>query len=144
MECYICLESEGDVMTDICACKSACVHRECLKRWVLESNNIHCSICKDPFKGVRIVHRVEPFALARKRAYIYLAMTSFAGVLITTIQISFGILSHSNGISDISFVVMMAVLEAWWFGSLVSTILKPTQRRRILEFTRLDDNALRV
>lgn len=51
MECYICLEGGDDLLKDICACNT-CVHTKCLFRWINQSKNHKCSICKTEFKGV--------------------------------------------------------------------------------------------
>ena len=46
MACRICLEEDG-VLIQPCDCKgsTASVHRECLERWVKESNSEVCEIC---------------------------------------------------------------------------------------------------
>ena len=47
MSCRICLEEEGPFVHP-CQCKGECgnVHSECLTRWIEESGNDHCEICR--------------------------------------------------------------------------------------------------
>lgn len=147
MECYICLES-GDnlnLLTNICACKNTYVHTACLTRWIDETKSTDCSICKDPFKGVQVVYKPEPGALRRKRTFIGLAIASFTGVVLSTVQLAMGIFARSRGMADILFVAFLGVMEVWWFLNILSRAAEPhTHHHRVIEVSSLDDYALRV
>ena len=47
MSCRICLEEDGPFVHP-CQCKGECgnVHSECLTKWIEESGNDHCEICR--------------------------------------------------------------------------------------------------
>lgn len=51
MECYICTETTDEKSP--CTCK-ATVHDECLKKFVEESGNTNCTICKAPLEGIEL------------------------------------------------------------------------------------------
>lgn len=60
MECYICYEGNGELLTGICDCKSNFVHTECLLKWVNGKQNYDCTICKTQYKCV--TQKREKFA----------------------------------------------------------------------------------
>lgn len=60
MECYICYEGDGELLTGICDCKSNFVHSECLLKWVNEKQNYDCTICKTQYKCV--IRKREKYA----------------------------------------------------------------------------------
>ena len=34
MQCYVCLDDEGVLLENTCACRSAVVHDDCLRSWI--------------------------------------------------------------------------------------------------------------
>jgi E3 ubiquitin-protein ligase DOA10 len=70
-ECRICLvgeENERDKsLVQPCGCRGSCswTHRHCLERWVKESKNRTCEICKTDFKAelIQNIPVSEPAAL---------------------------------------------------------------------------------
>lgn len=101
--CYICLEDEGDdVVHDVCACKIG-VHTECLVRWIEQTKRVDCTICTQPFAGVR-VHRKASRSPSGVLA-VLLMFVLFAVLSATTL--------HTLMLSSVDNCVICAILALW-------------------------------
>jgi|MDTE01.2.fsa_nt_gb E3 ubiquitin-protein ligase DOA10 len=103
--CYICLEDEGDdVLYDVCACKNG-VHTECLVRWIEQTKRVDCTICTQPFAGVR-VHRKSSRTLSAVLE-VLLMFVLFAFLWSATL--------HMLMLSSFDNCVICAILALWCF-----------------------------
>ena len=59
--CFICLDGEGPLVSNICACRNTCVHRRCLLELLKRQSSAsstgppsepRCSVCHAPYLGV--------------------------------------------------------------------------------------------
>ena len=55
--CFVCFD--GDAPRSQCACVNAHVHDKCLERWLQQSGNVKCSVCKADYANVIIEHTVH-------------------------------------------------------------------------------------
>lgn len=71
--CYICLDSDGPMLVNVCSCRNARVHRHCLltliRRTTARDHEAHatpppprCSVCRDEIKGLDISRDEEAVA----------------------------------------------------------------------------------
>ena len=61
--CYVCMESEGHMLINVCACRWAVIHPACLGK-LLKTQGASCRVCK-----VQFSHTVET-ALEHERALL--------------------------------------------------------------------------
>ena len=147
MECYICMDVGEGLLVDLCACRNLYVHSACLKRWILDTHNTHCSICREPFRGV--VQRMRPVEWRRKRKHIFMTTASFLCMVIVTVHIAIDVVSHASGtagiMASISFVTFLGLLEVWWVVHALSVgLMSHAQHQRVIDVSHLDDFALRA
>ena len=64
MECFVCFDDSGPLLTDVCACKSA-VHAACLERCLAHSAlpGGRCAVCLEPYR-LQLARRPAPWAWA--------------------------------------------------------------------------------
>ena len=80
-ECIICLDSEGQITTNICECKTVRYHKKCLFKWINIKRKYKCEICDNDYDD-RIVNeyinnkRIDE-KLKKHNTYLYLFMSIF-------------------------------------------------------------------
>ena len=94
--CRICFNEENNGLSDEllkpCKCKSSCVHRSCLNKWIQDSMNptalTHCEVCHAEFQYEVIASKKEKYialtkliVLIMRDALIILALMIATGFL---------------------------------------------------------------
>ena len=76
MECYICLEENGQLYNNICKCKTLFVHKECLCKMISANQHVTCRVCNTTFNNVSYKERTVIIPTDRFFFIILIAIVS--------------------------------------------------------------------
>lgn len=76
-ECYVCTDSEGPLLSDVCMCKGRHIHAACQFKLVetLEKSG-RCSVCQEPYRNIRVV---QTRRLNKRRIVLRILVGTFVG-----------------------------------------------------------------
>jgi E3 ubiquitin-protein ligase DOA10 len=126
MECYVCLEGDGELAVHLCACTPGAVHPACLRKWMQTSQRTTCSVCGERYRFVQRRRHVRAALSIAVAALLY-------GVIgaIATIALEIGDGARVVVIFCIAGVVCVSVRD----------VARLPRRDAVVD---LDDYALRV
>lgn len=57
--CFICFDDdfEENLLSSVCKCRRTHVHSSCLEKWVRQSGNLSCNVCKHQYDNLTVICR---------------------------------------------------------------------------------------
>ena len=93
--CFICLENDGEMLVNVCACRWSRAHAKCLEKWMESRPDSNCSVCKQPITHKRDVVQQPICHLWSEMPHVCAFQLAMAFLAIAGGMYAFGLGAHN-------------------------------------------------
>ena len=118
--CYVCMQAEGAMLVNVCACRWARIHTACLERLQRSAfGGGQCGVCKQPFAQA-LTHAVDSFRATpldvkwKARACLVALRAVFAVITVGTGLLVFNVGCALRGFDQVWTLQLLASGDLEW------------------------------